>query len=131
MGMVLWRILGIRGIGYNLLVPHYPKIGGRRIYSGFSSPHGSTSIFALLYMLGLEPDICGDRTVRGLPGRYSLISAKNIIFLFFYFIHVYLLVDFSIYKSSIIQLKIDYFVTFPLYLAFYFINLLSYFEKYL
>ena len=44
------------------------EIGGYTLdfYSARSSFH-----LCLLYMLGIEPETCGDRKVRGLPGRYS------------------------------------------------------------
>ena len=61
------------GIEDILLVPPYPKIGGGKIYSGFCvraiPTHLCTSV-----MLGLEPESCGDRTVRGLPGKYLPVS---------------------------------------------------------
>ena len=65
--------------GDNLLYPPYPKIGSGRRYSEFSCPRGPLTIFVPLYMLGLEPKTCGDRTMRGLFGRYSPVSLNYII----------------------------------------------------
>ena len=72
MEMELWRFF--LGLGITFWAPPYPKIEGGRIYSGFSLPRSPPPIFASLYMLGLEPETCRDRTVRSLPGRYSPVS---------------------------------------------------------
>ena len=44
------KVFGDRGgLGITFWAPPYPKIGGRRIYSGFSRARGSPSTFAPLY----------------------------------------------------------------------------------
>ena len=58
------KVFGIEGDWDNLLGPPYPKIGGGRIYSGFSRACGPPLTFAPLYMLGLEPETCGEETGR-------------------------------------------------------------------
>ena len=67
------------GLGITFWAPLYPKIGGGKISSEFSRARGLHLTFAPLYMLGLEPETCGDRTERGLPGRYSPVSNLFII----------------------------------------------------
>ena len=79
MRMGFWRLLGIEGIGITFCAPPYPKIGGGRIYIRFSCARGLLLTFAPLYMLGFEPETCGDRTVKGLLGRYSPVSMLNVI----------------------------------------------------
>ena len=76
---------GQRRLGIIFWVSPYPKIGGGRIYSGFSHLRDHPPTFTSLHLLGLELKTCGNRTVRGLPGRYSPFSNCRFIFQIYVF----------------------------------------------
>ena len=69
--------------GYIVVFTPVPPPGGlggryRREHSRFLHPRGPSPTFTPLYMLGLEPETCGNRTLRGLLRRNNLVSCLGI-----------------------------------------------------
>ena len=67
----------LEGIKYWITIMRYWVVGG---YTVNFRVHTVTLLPLPMYMLGLEPETCGDRTVRGLPGKYSPVSKHLFIF---------------------------------------------------
>ena len=67
------------GLGITFWTPPYPKIGSGKRYSQFSLPRSPPPTFVPLYMLGLEPETCGDRMVRGLSRSYRPVFLNYIM----------------------------------------------------